>query len=130
MSSSLLAVFTGAGLGALLRWYFNTKLNTLYPALPLGTLSANLLGGYLIGLAIAFFTHNTTLSPEWKLFIITGFLGGLTTFSTFSAEIVTAITQGRIIVATATIGLHVIGSILMTFMGIATYNFFLFKGNS
>lgn len=121
MFYTILAIFSGAGFGALLRWFLGTKLNTLYPTIPLGTLSANLLGGYLIGLAIAFFASNTALSPEWRLFIITGFLGGLTTFSTFSAEIVTLIQEGRLSMSIVAALLHVMGSILMTLLGIASY---------
>lgn len=121
MFYTILAIFSGAGFGALLRWFLGTKLNTLYPTIPLGTLSANLLGGYLIGLAIAFFASNTAIAPEWRLFIITGFLGGLTTFSTFSAEIVTLIQEGRLSMSIVAALLHVMGSIVMTLLGIASY---------
>jgi len=120
MIYSIAAIVSGAGAGALLRWFLGLKLNPLYPAIPLGTLGANLLGGYLIGVAIAFFATNTSLSPEWKLFIITGFLGGLTTFSTFSAEIVTAIQEGRLTHAATGVFMHVGGSLIMTFLGIAS----------
>ena len=88
---STLAVFCGAGLGALLRWGLGTWLNPLLPLLPLGTVAANLFGGLLVGLASAFFTGHAGLPPEWRLLVITGFLGGLTTFSTFSAEVVALI---------------------------------------
>ena len=121
MLYTILAIFSGAGFGALLRFFLGTKLNALYPTIPLGTLSANLLGGYLIVLFIAFFASNTALAPEWRLFIITGFLGGLTTFSTFSAEIVTLIQEGRISMSLVAVFLHVIGSIVMTLLGIASY---------
>lgn len=121
MFYTVVAIFSGAGFGALLRYFLGTKLNALYPTIPLGTLSANLLGGYLIGLAIAFFASNTALAPEWRLFIITGFLGGLTTFSTFSAEIVTLIQTGRLSMGIVAALLHVIGSIVMTLLGIASY---------
>ena len=121
MIYTILAIFSGAGFGALLRWFLGTKLNSLYPSIPLGTLSANLLGGYLIGLFIAFFASNSALAPEWRLFIITGFLGGLTTFSTFSAEIVTLIQEGRLTIGIIAALLHVIGSIAMTLLGIASY---------
>jgi CrcB protein len=110
MSYSIFAIISGAGIGALLRWFLGLKFNNLYSAIPLGTLGANLIGGYLIGIAITFFATNTTLSPEWKLFIITGFLGGLTTFSTFSAEIVTSIQSGRLTHAAMGTLLHVLGS--------------------
>ena len=121
MFYTVVAIFSGAGLGALLRWFLGTKLNSFYPSIPLGTLSANLLGGYLIGVFIAFFASNTAIAPEWRLFIITGFLGGLTTFSTFSAEIVTLIQEGRISMSLVALFLHVMGSIAMTLLGIASY---------
>jgi len=120
MIYSIAAIVSGAGFGALLRWFLGLKFNSLFPAIPMGTLSANILGGYLIGIAIAFFSTNTALSPEWRLFIITGFLGGLTTFSTFSAEIVTAIQEGRLSHAAMGVILHVGGSLVMTFLGIAS----------
>lgn len=128
MLYTLLAIFSGAGFGALLRFFLGTKLNSIYPSIPLGTLSANLLGGYLIGLAIAFFASNTALAPEWRLFIITGFLGGLTTFSTFSAEIVTLIQEGRLSMSLVAVLVHVMGSIMMTLLGIASYTL-LHKGS-
>lgn len=128
MIYSIAAIVSGAGIGALLRWFLGLKFNSLYPAIPLGTLGANLLGGYLIGVAIAFFSANTALAPEWRLFIITGFLGGLTTFSTFSAEIVTAIQEGRLTHATMGIVLHVGGSFIMTFLGIATLMYLQNRG--
>lgn len=121
MFYTILAIFSGAGFGAVLRWFLGTKFNSIYPSIPLGTLSANLIGGYLIGLFIAFFASNTALAPEWRLFIITGFLGGLTTFSTFSAEIVTLIQEGRLSMSIVAVVLHVIGSIMMTLLGIASY---------
>lgn len=86
---ALIAIALGAAFGAWLRWGFGLWLNPLLPQLPLGTLAANLMGGYAIGLAVAFFDLHQGLAPEWRLLIITGFLGGLTTFSTFSAETVT-----------------------------------------
>jgi len=88
---SFLAVFGGAGFGALLRWWLGGWLNPVFPTIPLGTLAANLIGGLLVGVASAFFTHNSGLAPEWRLLVITGFMGGLTTFSTFSIEVVTLI---------------------------------------
>lgn len=128
MMYSIAAIVSGAGIGALLRWFLGLKLNTLYPAIPLGTLGANILGGYMIGIAIAFFATNTSLSPEWKLFVITGFLGGLTTFSTFSAEIVTAIQEGRLSHAAMGVLLHVGGSLIMTFLGIASMMYIQNRG--
>jgi CrcB protein len=120
MIYSIVAIASGAGIGALLRWFLGLKLNSIYPAIPLGTLSANLLGGYLIGIAITFFATNASLPTEWRLFIITGFLGGLTTFSTFSAEIVTSIQEGRLSHAALGVLVHVGGSLIMTFLGIAS----------
>lgn len=86
MWKSVIAASVGAALGALLRWWLSLRLNALFPAIPPGTLAANLMGAYVIGAAIAFFAGFPALSPEWRLLIVTGFCGGLTTFSTFSAE--------------------------------------------
>jgi CrcB protein len=120
MLQSILAISLGASIGAVLRWLLGLSLISLFPAIPPGTLAANLLGGYLIGLAMAFFAGHPELSPEWRLMIITGFLGGLTTFSTFSAEITTLIQQDRILWAGIAISTHVGGSLLMTMLGIAS----------
>jgi fluoride exporter len=116
---ALLAVFGGAGFGALLRWAFGAWLNPVFPALPLGTLAANLLGGLLVGVASSVFTQHTALAPEWRLFVITGFMGGLTTFSTFSLEVVTLIERQQHLWALATAGAHLFGSLLLTALGIA-----------
>ena len=124
MFHSILAICIGASLGAVLRWFLGISLNTLFPAIPPGTLIANLAGGYLIGVAIGLFAHHPELAPEWRLFIITGFLGGLTTFSTFSAEILTLLQRGRILWAAGAIGLHVLGSLIMTVLGLATISIF------
>lgn len=120
MLLAALAVGFGAALGALLRWGLGSGLNHLFPALPPGTLVANVLGGYLIGVAMAVFAQTPQLPPEWRLFVITGFLGGLTTFSTFSAEVVQALQQGRTTWALATVSGHVLGSVGMTLLGLAT----------
>jgi CrcB protein len=120
MWKSIFAIALGAALGALLRWLLGLKLNTLFPSIPPGTLAANLIGGYIIGLAIAFFAAVPGLSPEWRLLVITGFCGGLTTFSTFSAEVVTLLQQGRFSWVLASVAVHVTGSLLMTIAGIAT----------
>lgn len=124
MTLSVLAISVGASFGALLRWVLGTKLNALFPSLPPGTLTANLVGGYLIGVAVAYFSSHPSLPPEWKLLIITGFLGGLTTFSTFSAEVVTQLMAGRIAWALSTVAVHVFGSIAMTLLGIGTVALF------
>lgn len=118
---SFLAIGLGAACGAWLRWGLGLWLNPSLPELPLGTLSANLVGGYLIGLAMAFFIQHPGISAEWRLFIITGFLGGLTTFSTFSAETVTMLMRGQYAWGTAVIATHLGGSLLMTVLGIQTF---------
>lgn len=120
MWSSIAAVSAGAALGALLRWELGNRLNSLFPTIPPGTLAANIIGGYLVGVAVAFFAQHPSLAPEWRLLIITGFLGGLTTFSTFSAEVVTLIQQGRIAWACGAIAVHVCSSLVMTLLGIAS----------
>ena len=120
MGTAILAISLGASLGALLRWALSLGMNHWFPTLPLGTLTANLVGGYLIGLAMALLAQNQNLPPEWRLFIVTGFLGGLTTFSTFSAEVVNALQQGRLGWAAATVTVHVLGSLLLTLAGLAT----------
>jgi CrcB protein len=120
MWKSILAVAVGAVLGALLRWQLGHRLNALFPAIPPGTLVANLLGGYVIGLGIAFFSSYPALSPEWRLLVVTGFCGGLTTFSTFSGEILVLLQQGQALLAAAAVAGHVAGSVLMTFAGVMT----------
>lgn len=119
--SPVFAISVGAACGALLRWRLGVSLNSLLPGLPLGTLAANLIGGYIIGAAIAYLAQAPNLAPEWRLFIITGFCGGLTTFSTFSAEVVTSLQEGRLTWALATIVVHVIGSLAMTVAGLASW---------
>ena len=114
------AVGLGAALGALLRWQLGAVLNGLTPAIPAGTLAANLIGGYGIGLAMAFFAQRPDLPPEWRLFVVTGLLGGLTTFSTFSAEVMTLLQQGRWVLAAGAAALHLGGSLLATAAGLAT----------
>ena len=121
MLLAVVAIAIGAAVGALLRWVLGLSLNALLPALPPGTLAANLIGAYIIGLAVAYFAGNPALPPHWRLLIITGFCGGLTTFSTFSAELVALIQQERLGWVAATILVHVGGSVAMTLLGIATY---------
>ena len=120
-AGGILAVGVGAALGAWLRWWLAILLNAVYPAVPPGTLAANLIGGYLIGLALAFFATNTSVAPEWRLFAITGFLGALTTFSTFSAESVMLLQQARYGAAFAHASLHLFGSLLATIAGFASW---------
>jgi CrcB protein len=117
---SIIAIFIGAGLGALLRWWLGLTLNSYFPSIPPGTLAANLIGGYIIGVAVAFFATSTAFAPEWRLFVITGFCGGLTTFSTFSSEIVALLEQHQSIGACTAAALHLVGSVAMTFAGIGT----------
>ena len=116
---SIVAVSLGAALGALLRWVLSVWLNASYPAIPPGTLLSNLIGGYIVGIAIALFA-TSTLPLEWRLFVITGFCGGLTTFSTFSAELVIQLQQGRVMWAMAAAAAHLAGSVAMTFAGFGT----------
>lgn len=122
MLLSVTSICAGASAGALLRWLLGTWLNHLWPGVPLGTLAANVAGGYLIGLAFAYFSGHPTLSPEWRLLVITGFLGGLTTFSTFSVEVVTAAQRGDLASAAAIVFVHLLGSLACTVLGIATFN--------
>ncbi|MBV8497089.1 MAG: fluoride efflux transporter CrcB [Gammaproteobacteria bacterium] len=120
MWKAIAAISVGGSLGALLRWWLGLTLNAHFPTIPPGTLAANLLGGYIVGLAVAFFATYPALAPEWRLFLITGFCGGLTTFSTFSAEVVTLMQQGRAFWALGAAATHLLGSVLMTFAGIGT----------
>ena len=115
------AVGIGAALGAWLRWALAIAMNAAVPQLPLGTLAANLVGGYLIGLFVAWFEQTAGLPPELRLLVVTGFLGGLTTFSTFSGESVALLMEGRYGWAAAHIGSHLFGSLLMTVLGIKTW---------
>ena len=119
--SPVFAISIGAACGALLRWQLGVRLNSLVPGLPPGTLAANLIGGYIIGVAIAYLAQAPNLAPEWRLLIITGFCGGLTTFSTFSAEVVTSLQEGRLIWALGIIAVHLIGSLAMTTAGLVSW---------
>ncbi|MCZ7559337.1 MAG: fluoride efflux transporter CrcB [Burkholderiaceae bacterium] len=120
MLASILAICAGASAGAVTRWLLGISLNAMFPTIPPGTLLANLIGGYLVGVAMAVFADHPGLAPEWRLLVITGFLGGLTTFSTFSAEVTTLIQQGRLLWATAAIGSHLVGSLALTVLGLAS----------
>jgi len=119
-ASAALAVGAGAALGAWLRWWLGIAFNAVVPTLPLGTLLANLVGGYLVGVAVEFFVRHSAFAAELRLFIITGFLGGLTTFSTFSAEAVTLLSRQQYGWAAAHVGSHLVGSVVMTVLGIVT----------
>jgi CrcB protein len=122
-ASGFIAVGIGAASGAWLRWWFGLLLNPLVPTLPLGTLAANLIGGYLMGIAMGIFTHYASLPMEIRLFIVTGFLGGMTTFSTFSAEAVILLSRQQYGWVAAHVSLHLLGSLIMTGLGILTVNF-------
>jgi len=117
---SFLAVGAGAAAGAWLRWGLGIALNPVFPTIPMGTLAANLVGGFLMGVSMAILGHFEALSPVWRLLVMTGFLGGLTTFSTFSAETTSLLSHGQFNWAAAIVAAHVAGSVLMTFAGIAS----------
>lgn len=118
MLASALSIAIGAAVGAISRWLLGLWLNAMYPTLPPGTVVANLIGGYLIGVAVAAFAQLPGLSPMWRLCLVTGFLGGLTTFSTFSAEVVDNLLSGRVLTAAVATAIHVLGSFTMTALGI------------
>ena len=120
-ATGALAVAVGAVLGAWLRWGLSTWLNPASPSLPLGTLAANLSGGLLVGLGVAYFSAHPTLAPEWRLACITGFLGALTTFSTFSAESVGLMQTGQLGAAFLHSASHLFGSLAATFVGMLAY---------
>lgn len=128
---AITAICLGASAGALARWQLALWLNP--PAcnpptdwcIPLGTLAANLIGGYLVGVCVATFQALPELDPTWRLALITGFLGALTTFSTFSAEVVTMLLQGRFVLAIGTSAIHLFGSLLLTLAGIRTATYLI-----
>jgi len=120
MYQSVLAVALGGALGSLARWLLGLRLNGIFPQLPLGTFVANILAGYIIGVAIAFFTRLPEIPGEWRLFVVTGLMGGLSTFSTFSAEVVAHLQDGRYGWAAGEVAIHVCASLVMTVLGFAT----------
>ena len=120
MLQLLLAVFIGGGTGSVARWMLSMRFNPLHQAIPFGTLAANLLGAFIIGMGLAWFNRMTNIDPMWKVLITTGFCGGLTTFSTFSAEIALLFQQGQLQWAVAAVAGHVAGSVLMTLAGFGT----------
>lgn len=114
MLQLLLAVFIGGGTGSVARWFLSMRFNPMHHAIPLGTLTANLIGAFIIGVGLAWFNRMTHIDPMWKLLITTGFCGGLTTFSTFSAEVIFLLQDGRINWALANIAVNMLGSFAMT----------------
>ncbi|HEI8866017.1 TPA: fluoride efflux transporter CrcB [Serratia odorifera] len=122
MMSSLLAVFIGGGLGSVLRWVVGMKLNPLHAHIPLGTLAVNLLGGFIIGLAMALFSRAGSIDATWRILITTGFCGGLTTFSTFSLEVVYLIQDGRMLWALTNALINLAGSLTMTLLAFMLVN--------
>jgi CrcB protein len=125
MWKSVAALSVGCTFGCLFRWWLALQLNSLFPSIPPGTLAANLIGGYIIGVAIGYFAVNAAVPPEWRLFVMTGFCGGLTTFSTFSAEVVTLLSRAQIGFALAEISVHLVGSLTATALGILTIRWIL-----
>lgn len=119
MYLNLFAIALGSALGGCLRWYVGLKFNALFPAIPLGTVIVNLTGAFIIGFAMSYFA-SASLSPQYRLFVMTGFCGGLTTFSTFSAEIVTLLQSDKLALALLAISIHVLGSLLFTAAGMAS----------
>ena len=117
----LLAVGSGSAIGGCARWGLSVWLNPRHAHFLLGTFAANAIGGILVGVAVAFFTRNTGVAPEWRLFVITGLLGGLTTFSSFSAEIVTLIERGEMGWAMTVAASHLVASLLLTALGFWVY---------
>jgi CrcB protein len=121
---SATAVSLGAGIGALLRWQLAARFDTTIWSLPLGTLLANWIGAFLIGIAMAWISNDPRIPEHWRLFVMTGFLGGLTTFSTFSAEVVVFVQEGRWLSAATEILAHVAGSVVFTLLGLASFALF------
>jgi fluoride exporter len=126
----ILAVGGGAAIGAWLRWGLGVLLNPVFPTLPLGTLAANLGGGLMMGVAMEVVTRHTVLTPEVRLLLTTGFLGGLTTFSTFSAEMVTLLLRREYLWGSIAIAAHVVGSLALTVVGILLARMFFAWGSA
>lgn len=123
MYLSLLSIALGSVIGAWLRWGISLRFNSVFENIPFGTVIVNLFGAFIIGLAVSFFS-NSSISPNYKLFVVTGFCGALTTFSTFSVEIVALLQASKFEYAISTIAIHVIGSLIFTVLGILSYQFF------
>jgi CrcB protein len=121
MFAQFAAVGIGAAVGGWLRWGLSMWLNPRAPAFPLGTLASNLIGGYLVGFFVALFVARVDVAPEWRLLVVTGFLGGLTTFSTFSAEVSEHLMRGSYTSGALLAAVHLAGSLLLTIAGFATF---------
>lgn len=124
MIKAILSISLGSTLGGLLRWGLGRQFNPLWVVMPLGTYFANVIAGFIAGFAIAFATHMPSLSAEWRLFIVTGFCGALSTFSTFSVEVIQAFQGGRVVYGLVEIFLHLFSSLVMTYLGFLTYQLF------
>ncbi|MFT4102444.1 MAG: fluoride efflux transporter CrcB [Burkholderiaceae bacterium] len=117
---AVIAISVGAAIGALLRYGLSLMMNAMVPAIPMGTLASNLIAAYIVGVAIAFFASAPGLSPNWRLFVITGLAGGMSTFSTFSAELLALLRDGRLAWSFGMLALHLGGSLALTALGMAT----------
>ena len=124
IGNGFIAVGAGAAIGAWARWGLSVWLNPRLAFFPLGTFVANAIGGFLVGVAMAYFVRHPDLSPAWRLFAVTGFLGGLTTFSTFSAEVIALIERGEVMWALAVAAAHLLVSLLLTAVGIWIYRLY------
>ncbi len=118
-ASGFIAVGVGGAFGCWLRWFLGLRLNATLPVMPLGTLAANLIGGFLVGVAVAFFNRYPALPPEYRQFVVVGFMGGLTTFSSFSAEVVSMLAKEEYLWALGTASVHLLGSLALTAVGMA-----------
>ncbi|HLR81847.1 MAG TPA: fluoride efflux transporter CrcB [Paenalcaligenes sp.] len=123
MFKALMSIAVGSSLGGILRWGLSVKFNALWSVMPLGTYLANVIAGYIAGLALAFFSQLPGLSAEWRLFLLTGFCGALSTFSTFSIEVVESFQNDRVLAGFVIIFLHLFSSLLMTYLGFLTYQY-------
>jgi CrcB protein len=117
---TVIAICIGACVGALSRWQLGLWFSHSHALIPWGTLAANLIGGYLVGVCVGVFQQMPELDPIWRLALVTGFLGALTTFSSFSAEVVSMLQQARYALALGTTSVHLLGSLALTVLGLKT----------